>query len=169
MSLSRPRVGPARHAAADAMRAGEHIQLGDDLQLARCLSTAEVHLFLADPNRTLLLRVPPSGGGGIPGGPGNLAGGTGPDPKHAANVAKFNAYCAKFAISTDPNAVVELRKLIEDDPELGNELHEFEIAQLLNLAPSEISDLRALIPSMARFSEAALQDLVDALLMALRF
>ncbi|KAI9189403.1 hypothetical protein H9P43_000836 [Blastocladiella emersonii ATCC 22665] len=144
------RVQKLRKGVIEVQEAGDKIQLGEELQDARCLTVSEVHFFLSEKKTArasdyaLARSVPAS-------------------TALATNLAKFEAYCEKFNNFSNSSTVVELRKLIEEFPGLGEELLEFEIAQIANFRCETSEEMKVLVPSLHRVDDMQLQELLDHL------
>ncbi|EER16647.1 DNA-directed RNA polymerase II 16 kDa polypeptide, putative [Perkinsus marinus ATCC 50983] len=73
-------------------------------------------------------------------------------------------HALRFSKITDPEALTELRAALEDwEPPTaaqGGKLHSFEMAQLVSLLPENASVAKSLIPSMSRYSDNDLDQLL---------
>ncbi|ORZ37082.1 HRDC-like protein [Catenaria anguillulae PL171] len=150
---SRATMRKLRLGVKEDLEAGEVLRLGDDLQTASCLTVSEVHHFLKERKAALHNQHPRTDAFGRPT----------VNPQLAANVAKFEQYCEKFNQFNSSSTVVELRKRIEEHPELGDKLWEFEIAQIANFLVDSPEELKSLVPSLNRIDDAPLQELLDTL------
>ncbi|WFD38408.1 RNA polymerase B [Malassezia japonica] len=127
-------------------------KLGPEFQDAGCLLISEVHLFFSRPGEM-----------------------TGEREAGASGVAqKTKEYVDEFSRYKEQSTIREVRALLikhAAQPDLdgstaddkGLQLSQFEMAQLANLAISDVDEARTLIPTLANKDDAQLESLLNEL------
>ena len=127
-------------------------KLGPEFQDAGCLLISEVHLFFSRP--------------------AELTGAT--DDDTTAVARKTKEYVDDFSRYKEQSTIREVRTVLikhaaqpgaEDLPEeeRGLQLTQFEMAQIANLAVSDLDEARTLIPTLASKDDAQLESLLNEL------
>ncbi|WFD02926.1 RNA polymerase B [Malassezia obtusa] len=132
-------------------------RLGPEFQDAGCLLISEVFLFFSRPGESM----------------------TG-DTQGTAVAQKTKEYVDEFSRYKEQSTIREVRALLikhAAQPDLdgaasedkGLQLTQFEMAQLANLAISDVDEARTLIPTLASKDEAQLESLLNELAAIRRF
>ncbi|PKI85482.1 Rpb4p [Malassezia vespertilionis] len=144
--MAQPAFLRRRHGNVEVEDAGKG-QLGSEFQDAGCLLTSEVHLFFSRPADLAADR----------------------DASATAVAQKTKEYVNDFSRYKEQSTIREVRALLikhavladTDEPEgKGLQLTQFEMAQLANLAVSDVDEARILIPTK---DDAQLESLLNEL------
>ncbi|ANQ06528.1 DNA-directed RNA polymerase II 16 kDa subunit [Plasmodium coatneyi] len=116
----------------------KNLDLGPEFQNCKCLNLCELQLILGDQLRLTSKRN-----------------------EEAQTLIKSSFdYANKFATIKNRSSIVDVRTNLE---RIG-ELHEYEIAMLVNLLPKTVQEARYFIPSLIRLSDETLNSILEHLI-----
>ncbi|KJP89060.1 hypothetical protein AK88_01353 [Plasmodium fragile] len=116
----------------------KNLDLGPEFKNCKCLNLCELQLILGDQLRLTSKRN-----------------------EEAQTLIKSSFdYANKFATIKNRSSIVDVRTNLE---RIG-ELHEYEIAMLVNLLPKTVQEARYFIPSLIRLSDETLNSILEHLI-----